>query len=162
MMTPALSVHCQTLEEAGAALAAIAACRNSDPVSAPKADLPLDQTATLADRIENALEKSRPNQARRILLEILLETPVGIWRPFSDMESAFESARLAAKQAQAGLGYFSWQMGAYMPADDLLGMTKNIEVMVERSRTDGAHKYRLTPAGRIAVGQFLGREPEAT
>jgi hypothetical protein len=162
MTSPALSVHCQNLEEAGAALAAIAACRKSDPTTAPKADLALDQTTTLGARIKSALEKSRPNQARRILLEVLLETPAGTWRPFSDMESAFESAGLTAKQARAGLGYFSWQMGTYMPADDLLGMTKSIEVMAERSRADGVHKYRLTPAGRIAVGHFLSREPEAT
>jgi hypothetical protein len=49
----------------------------------------------------------------------------------------------------------SWQIGQVFPADALAGLDVNICVMAERTRSAGAFNYRLTKAGRAALGRIL-------
>lgn len=163
MTNHAITVLCQSLEEAAAAIAAIDSHRRG--IATVKPGVPDlgngtfqsgDGTDDLAGRVEAALRKSVPNRARTIMLETLLQSPAGSWLPFSEIEAAFERAGLRVEKARAALSYFSWQMKEYMPNGDLEGLTKSIEVMAERSRMDGDHLYRLTPEGRIAVERLLG------
>lgn len=171
MATHTITVQCSSLDEAAAAITAIEAHRSGTALAGPGAPAlgsgtsqSGDNPDDLADRIEAALRKSVPNRARTILLETLLQTPAGTWLPFGETEAVFKRVGLGVEKARAALGYFSWQMKEYMPSGDLAGLTKSIEVMAERTRTDGDHMYRLTPAGRIAVERFLGStaSPSAT
>ncbi|MEM8957590.1 MAG: hypothetical protein AAGC86_07240 [Pseudomonadota bacterium] len=176
MSTHTITVQCSNPDEAAAAITVIEAHRSGTALAeqgAPALGSGTSQSGDnpddLTDRIEAALRKSAPNRAQTILLETLLQTPAGTWLPFGETEAVFKRVGLGVEKARAALGYFSWryfswQMKEYMPSGDFAGLTKSIEVMAERTRTDGDHMYRLTPAGRIAVERFLGStaSPSAT
>jgi hypothetical protein len=158
----ALSVHCQSLEEAEVAIMAIKAYRKGENVlsNAPTAPGP-DPDKIRAERIEEALGKAPMNRPKEIVLQNLLATPPGDWLAFPDMQKAFVEEGLAQERAAAALRDISWQMGEFMPAEDVAGLQKKIEVMAERTRAGGVYQYRLTPAGRIAIRRLLGDHVEA-
>lgn len=64
--------------------------------------------------------------------------------------------RAKGTQAAAALRDLSWQMREYLPPEDIEGLDAYICVFAERTRSAGSFNYRLTKAGRMAVGRYLG------
>lgn len=158
---PAYSVFCTTLDEVQVAAAALAAYRRRE-AAAPVEPMNMDPSSARAERIHKALDSVPLNPQRRLLLKCLLAGAPEAWVGYPEIKAAFEETGFDHPQAAAALRDLSWQMGEFLPKDDLVGLERKIEVLAERSRSGGAYAYRLTLAGRTAVERFLeGATPSA-
>ena len=151
----ALLVQCSSLEEAGVAWNAIQAFRTGAEAPADGGDLPADPTLGLAARIEKALHGAPLNQPKQIVLTMLRDGVPDAWVAYPDMQAALTAEGLTPERAAAALRDLSWQMKEFLLPDDTASFPRKIEVMAERTRAGGVYRYRLTPAGRIAVTNFL-------
>ncbi len=149
-----LSILCRNLEEAEIAIVAILAHRVGASAGANGASIGPDAQAGLVDRLVQALDGAPLNQPKEIVLDMLLAAPSNAWVPYPEMVAAFVAAGMEGERAAAALRDLSWQMGHVLPATDLVGFAKKIEVLAERSRAGGVYRYRLTAAGRTAVERF--------
>jgi hypothetical protein len=151
-----LWVQCQTPQEAEVAIAAIKAHRG-EKKSSKGADkgAPPGPTPTLSDRIEAALRSYPPNPQKTLLQKTLFEVADGKWMPFAKIKEAFSKVGLEPSQAAAALRDLSWTMREFLPPEDIKGLDKPICVLAERTRSAGSFNYRLTSAGRDAVGHYL-------
>ena len=149
-----LSIMCRNLEEAEVAIAAILSHRVGAGAVANTAGIGADATAGLVDRLVLALDGAPLNPPKEIVLDMLLAAPSNTWVPYPEMVATFVAAGMEGERAAAALRDLSWQMGHILPATDLVGFAKKIEVLAERSRAGGVYRYRLTAPGRAAVKRF--------
>ncbi len=150
-----ISVHCKSIEEANVAVEAIREFRRHGTAISTSSDETASPQEAIAERIELALGKHPLNHPRQIVLQQLLSAAPEVWVPYPDIQGVLENEGLGKEQAQAALRDLSWQMKEFLPTQDVASFSRKIEVMAERSRSGGTYRYRLTAAGRMAVGRFL-------
>jgi hypothetical protein len=149
-------IKCKTTQEAGGIVEAIRAhLGGQKPKGGEDTGPPVDATTVLSDRLEVALRGAPPNQQKNLLLQLLFDAAADEWVPFDKIKKAFTKARLKATQAAAALRDLSWQMRQFLPPEDITGLDAFICILAERTRSSGSFNYRLTKAGRMAVGRFL-------
>lgn len=151
-----LRVHVEfrNLGEAEVAIAAVLAFRSGDRVSARWPEVAPDPEAARAERIEAALRTAPIDRPRETILRLLLDASPKTWVPFADMQAAFKKEAIQPERASAAIRDLSRLMGQ-LPSADISGLGRKIEVLAERSRVGGEYRYRLTGAGRMAVGRVL-------
>lgn len=125
------------------------------PGEKPSLDALHPPVSSLSDRIKKALDDDPPNDQRKLMLGILLQTAPGKWRSYEIMKAEFVKNGFEEGQAAAALRDISYQMRVGLPAADVAGHEKPIFVLAERSRVGGVIHYRLTEAGRIAAEAHL-------
>lgn len=152
-----ISVHCRNLREAQIAIEAIVASRNGTlpPNSAPAALN--DPEAARSARIEAALRTSPIDGPKEVVLRILVEAAPKHWVKFSEMQAEFGKKGIQLERASAAIRDLSSLMGR-LPAEDIAGLRRHIEVLAERTRSEGEYRYRLTQAGRLAVERVFAAE----
>ena len=150
-----VSVPCRNMREAQIAIDAILAFRSG--AAAPTSITAGDAEKSRSERIELALRASPVDGPKEIILRILLEAAPKRWVKFSEMQSEFGVRGIQPERASAAIRDLSSLMGR-LPAEDITGLRRHIEVLAERTRAEGEYRYRLTQAGRLAVERILAAD----
>jgi hypothetical protein len=151
-------IACANLREAEIALNALQAFR-ALPSSPPEDEPPNLSVSGLSMRIEATLRVTRLPELPMCILRALVGARPNLWVSYDPtLVAAVESItgkEDARRRSAAALRHLSSLMKEQLPASDLVGFHKSIEVLASRSRTGGEYSYRLTVDGRTAVGRFL-------
>ena len=152
-----VSVPCRNIREAQIAIDAILAFRSGATAPTPTPIAAGDAEKARSDRIEAALRASPVNGPKEIVLRVLFIAAPKHWVKFSEMQTEFAEKGLQPDRSSAAIRDLSSLMGR-LPPEDIAGLRRHIEVLAERTRAEGEYRYRLTQAGRMAVGRVLAAD----